>query len=182
MGSDRLDSKPRKPRTARSIKRVAASASELTDHPLAGARSHVPLSRPSFGCSASEFAWSRLSGRAKRPLFTRNVHLERRKNNVDAITVFIDAMKASMCRGVGASHMIAVVRELFTRREPWRFANDFVTFDDEPRAVGMEDDPLPSQQRHTAVRRIVNRDEIDERVRLVRRKAGPAVVIAQLVE
>jgi hypothetical protein len=115
-------------------------------------------------------------------LFPRYRHFECRQDDVDAVSEFVDAVKASARLGVHAGHVITVVGELFAGRQVRRFAHDFVAFDDEARAIAVNDDPFPPEQRDGAIRTILNRDEIDERVRFVRRQGNATMVIAEPVK
>ena len=101
---------------------------------------------------------------------------------MDLVPMFVDAMKTSMRRRVAAGHMVTVIGKLFARRDSWRFADNLVAFDHQPRAVGVQHDPFAAKQGHRAIGGIVDRDEIHERMGLVRWQTRPAVVIAQLVE
>ena len=94
----------------------------------------------------------------------------------------VDAMETAVSARVVAGHVIAVIGKLLARREARGFADDLVALDHEAAAVGMEDHPFAPEERDGVVRRVVDRDEIDERVGLVRRQARAAVVIAEFVE
>lgn len=96
--------------------------------------------------------------------------------------MFVDAVKTPVRDRVTARDMIAVVRKLLTRGEARGLTDDLVTFDDELAAVGVGDDPFPAQQRHGAVGGIVDRDEVDERVRFVSGERRPAIMIGEFVE
>ncbi len=78
--------------------------------------------------------------------------------------------------------MVTIVGELFARREARCLADDFIALDHEARAVGMQHDPFAPQQCDRAVGSIVDRDEVNEGVRLVGRETGPAEVMTQFVE
>ena len=101
---------------------------------------------------------------------------------MNSVTLLVHAVKTAMRRSVSAGDMVAVIRKLLARRQPRCFADNFVTFNHQPCAVGVQDDPLSPEQRHATVGGIMNGDEINERVRLVGRQAGTAVMITQLVE
>ena len=70
---------------------------------------------------------------------------------MDFQPVLIDAMKAPLGDGIASRHMVTVVGELLTRRDPWRLTDDFVAFDDQARAIVMDDDPLASEQRDRVI-------------------------------
>jgi len=91
-------------------------------------------------------------------------------------------MKAAVRDRVAAGHMIAVVREFFSRSEPRSFANDFVAFDHELTAIRVHHDPFASEQSHYPVRAVFDRDKIDEGVRLISGQRWPTVVVSELVE
>lgn len=101
---------------------------------------------------------------------------------MDEIPVFVDAVKTSVCTRIAPRHMVAVVGKLLAGREARRFPDDPVAFDHQTRAVRVQYDPFAAQQCDAAIGGILNRDEIDEGVRLVRRQARAAVVVAQLVK
>lgn len=98
------------------------------------------------------------------------------------ISQFVDPVKTAVGGRIGASHMIAVVGKLFSRSQLWRFAHDPIAFDHQPGAVGVLDDPFPTQQGDGAVGAIADGNEINEGMRLVRRKTGAAMVVAEFVE
>lgn len=94
----------------------------------------------------------------------------------------IDAMKTpARTRGAGGD-MVAVVGKLFARGQSRSFADDFIALDHELTAVGVSDHPFASEQRDGVIGAVVNRDEIHERMRLVRRQAFSPVVIHEFVE
>jgi len=101
---------------------------------------------------------------------------------MNAFAEFIDAMKATVGAGVDPRDMIAIVGKLLTGREVGRFADDLVAFDHEAGAVAMQHDPLSAQQRHLSIRRILDRDEVNERMWLVSRQARSAMMVTELVE
>ena len=86
---------------------------------------------------------------------------------MDFLSVFVDAVKASVCDRVASCDVITVVRKFLAGRESRSFADDLVSFDDELAAVGMGDHPFASEKRDRAVGAIFNRDEVNERVRLI---------------
>ena len=91
-------------------------------------------------------------------------------------------METTVGGRIEAGDVVAVVGKPLAGREARGLADDFVALDDEARAIGVQHDPLAAEQRDSVVRGVVDRDKIDERVRLVRRQARAAVVIAQFVE
>ena len=86
---------------------------------------------------------------------------------MDAIAVFVDAVKTSMGGRVAAGHVVTVVRELLARCESRRFTNDFISFDHELAAVGVSHHPFASEEGHRSIRTILDRDEINKRVGLI---------------
>ena len=116
-------------------------------------------------------------------IFTRrDAQFERREVHVDFPAGFINAMETAAHDGIVAGHMVAVVGELFAGGEPRRFTDDLVAFDYQMRAIAMRDDPLASEQGDDPVGTVVDGDEIDEGMRLVRRQAAAAMMIAEFVE
>jgi hypothetical protein len=112
----------------------------------------------------------------------RNVHVERRKDDMNPVSILVDPVEAAMRRSVTASDVVAVIGKLFAGREARRLTDNLIAFNNKPRAVGMHHDPFPTEQRNRAIGGILNRDEVNKRVRFVRRQARAAVVIAQLVQ
>ena len=84
--------------------------------------------------------------------------------------MLVDPMKATVSNRITTGHMITVVGELFARRKSWSFANDFVAFDNELASVGVGHHPFSAEQRDRAVRAILDGDEVDERMWLIRRE------------
>ena len=98
------------------------------------------------------------------------------------IAQLIDPMKTAVRGGIGARDVVAVVGKLFSRSQLWRFAHDAVAFDHQARAVGVLDDPFPTQQGDGAVGAVPDGNEINEGMRLVRRETRAAVMVAEFVE
>ena len=98
------------------------------------------------------------------------------------VAEFVDAVEATVRHRIEAGHMIAVIGEMLAGCQTRGFPHDFVALDDELGAVAVFDHPFAAQQRDRPVGTIADRDEIDERVRLVRRQTCPTVVVAELVE
>jgi hypothetical protein len=94
----------------------------------------------------------------------------------------IDTVKTALGASRPGGHMVAVVGKLLSRGEARGFAHYLVTFDHELAAVFMGDDPFATEQRDGVFGAVVNRDEINKRVRLVRRQALAPVMIHELVE
>ena len=99
-----------------------------------------------------------------------------------AIAVFVHPMETSVRRGVAAGYMVTVVGKLLARAQARSLSDDLVSFNDQARAVGVNDDPFPAEQRHCPIRRVLDGDKVDKSVRLVLRKTGPAVMVTQLVQ
>lgn len=94
----------------------------------------------------------------------------------------VHAVEAALRRSIEARDVVAVVGKLLPRLEPRLLADDAVALDDESRAVAVLHHPFAAEEGHGAVGAVLDRDEIDERMRLVRRQTRPAVVVTQLVE
>ena len=101
---------------------------------------------------------------------------------MDLVAAFCDAVKAPQRGGVFAGDVVTVVGERFTRCQARSFADDFVAFDHHAMAVRMFDHPLATQQRDRLVRAVVDGDEVDKRVGLVRGQTATPMMVDQLVE
>jgi hypothetical protein len=101
---------------------------------------------------------------------------------MNPVTVIVDPMKASMCGGIAASHVITVIGKLLARPKARRLAHDLVAFDDQTGAIRVHHDPLSTQQRHRSLGGIMNGDEVNERVRLVGGQTCPSVMVTELVQ
>ena len=94
----------------------------------------------------------------------------------------IDAVETpTRTRGAGGD-MIAVVGKLFAGSQTRSFAHDFVALDHELTAVGVHDDPFPTEKSDRAIRTIFDRDEVNEGVWFIRRQRRPAVVIGEFIK
>jgi hypothetical protein len=71
---------------------------------------------------------------------------------------------------------------LFTRSEAWRFADDFLPFDDQVGSVEVLDHPFSAEERERVFRSVVNRDEVDESVRLIGGQTRAAMVVDEFIE
>lgn len=87
---------------------------------------------------------------------------------MNSISEFIHAVKTAVCLGIDARNMIAVVGELLPWGEMGSFTDDLIALDYQTRAVAMHDDPFAPEQCDGAIGPIFDRDEVDERVWLVR--------------
>ncbi len=87
-----------------------------------------------------------------------------------------------MRAGIAGSHMITVVRKMGTRGQSGGFANDFVAFHNQLRAVGVFDDPLSAQQRDRSVGIVANRQVVDEGVRSVGRQLFATVPVDEFIQ
>lgn len=94
----------------------------------------------------------------------------------------VHPVEATLGFGIAAGDMVTVVGKLFPGRETRGFAHDFVAFDHEPFAIGMQDDPFAAEQDYGVLRAVGDGDMVDKRVRLVRRQARSAMVIAEFIE
>lgn len=101
---------------------------------------------------------------------------------MDVSAQIIDTMETSTRSGGTSSDVIAVVGKLLSRRQPRRFSDDFVAFDHQLTAVRVSDDPFASKECDRVVGAVVDGDEIDKSVRLVRRQTFPSVVIHEFIE
>ena len=79
------------------------------------------------------------------------MHLERRQNDMNPVTLLVDAMEAAVRRGVTARNMIAVIGKLFAWRQSRGLTDNLVALDDQSGAIGMEHDPLSTEQGHAAI-------------------------------
>ena len=101
---------------------------------------------------------------------------------MNPVSVFVDPVETPVRAGVAAGHVVAVVGKLLAWREARRFTDNLVAFDDQPGAVGMHHHPFAAEESHRLVGGIPNGDEVDERMRLIRRQAGAPVVVAEFVQ
>lgn len=101
---------------------------------------------------------------------------------MDFFAGFIDAMEAAVSLSVFARNVIAVVRKSLPRSESRSFSDDLISFDHSVTAVFVFEYPFSAQQSDGPLRPILDRDEIDECVRLIRRKAASSVVVDEFVE
>ncbi len=98
------------------------------------------------------------------------------------VSQFVDPMKTAMGGGISSRHMVTVVGKLFTRSQLWGLAHDPIALNHESRAIGMLDDPLPTQQGDGAVGAIADGNKINEGMRLVGRETRAAVMVAEFIE
>ncbi len=97
-------------------------------------------------------------------------------------TAFIEAVKTARRARANRGDVITVVRKLFARRQARRLPNDTITFEDLLRTVLMFDHPFSAEQSHGAIGAVVNRDEVNKRMRPVLRQAFAAVMVDKFVE
>jgi hypothetical protein len=95
---------------------------------------------------------------------------------------FIHTVERPMRRRIASGHMVTVVRKFLTWREARRFSDNLVALDHQAAAVRVLDHPFPAQQRDGMVGSVANRNEVNERVRLVDGQGGSAVMVVELVE
>jgi hypothetical protein len=112
----------------------------------------------------------------------RHDHGKRRQEDVNFLSMLIDAMKASMRHGITTGYVIAIVRKLLARTEPGRLADNLIAFDHKLAAVSVRNDPLATKESHGAVRSILDRDEVDERVRFICRQRRPSVMVGKFIK
>lgn len=91
-------------------------------------------------------------------------------------------MKTPSGAGRAAGDVITVVGKLFTRSEAGRFADDFLPFDDQVGSVEVLDHPFSAEERERVFRSVVNRDEVDESVRLIGGQTRAAMVVDEFIE
>ena len=94
----------------------------------------------------------------------------------------VDPVKTPPCHSVHPGHVIAIVGKFLARREARRLANDPLALDHELAPIRMLHHPLAAQQGYGLLGLVPDRDEVDERVRLVRRQARPAMVVAEAIQ
>jgi hypothetical protein len=111
-----------------------------------------------------------------------NLHIKRRQEHVNSAVLFIAAVKAADHVSIATGDVIAVVTEGFARIEARRFAHNFVTFDDHLFAIDLLDNPFTTKQFDHEIRPIVNRDEVDKRMRHPLRQIRSAAMIHETVE
>ncbi len=135
-----------------------------------------PRSPVFVGWKASEFA------RGVAAQSVGNRHLEGGQNHMDVSAQIVDPVKAPARTGGAGGYMVAVIGKLFAGGQPRGLAHDLVAFDHELAAVGVGDDPFATEQGDGVLGAVMNRDEVNEGVRLVRRQALPPVMIHEFVE
>ena len=101
---------------------------------------------------------------------------------MNPLPLFVDAMETAVSRRVAAGDVVTVVRKLLAGSDPRCFSNDLVAFNDQTRAIRVNHYPFTSEQRHRPIGRVMNCNEINERVGLVGRQTRAAVMITQLVQ
>lgn len=101
---------------------------------------------------------------------------------MDRTTSLIRAVKAALGDGIATGHVIAVVGETFAGSDARGFTDDFIALDHATAAVFGGDDPLATEQSDGVLRRVSDRNKVNERVRLVSGQALPPVVIHEFFE
>ena len=101
---------------------------------------------------------------------------------MNLLPLLVDSVKTPVRHRITTSDMVAVVGELFARSQTRRFAHNLVAFDHELTAVGVHDDPFPTEKSDRAIRTIFDRDEVNEGVWFIRRQRRPAVVIGEFIK
>ena len=101
---------------------------------------------------------------------------------MNPLPVFVDAMETAVGRRVATGDVVTVVRKLLARPDPRCLAHDLVAFNDQTSAVRVNHHPFTSEQRHCPIGRVMNSDEVNERVGLVGWQTRAAVMITQLVQ
>jgi len=101
---------------------------------------------------------------------------------MNRLAEFINAMEAAMGAGVAGGNVVAVVGKMLARRQPGRLADNLFTLDDELGAVGILNHPFAAEQGDDSVGLVLDRDEIDERVRLSFRQAVAAMMVDEPVK
>ena len=95
---------------------------------------------------------------------------------------FVDAVKTPGGPGRAAGDMIAVVGKLFPGSEAGRFADDFFPFDDQVGSIEVLDHPFSAEERKRVFRSVVNRNEVDESVRLIGGQTRAAMVVDEFIQ
>jgi hypothetical protein len=108
--------------------------------------------------------------------------IEGRQEHMDATAKFVDAVERAGGAGGGAGDVVAVVGKLFAGREARGFADDFLAFDDEMGAVEVLDHPFAAEERERVFGAVVNRDEVDEGVRLIGGQTRATVMVDEFVQ
>ena len=101
---------------------------------------------------------------------------------MDPVSQLVGAMEAPRGPGVATGYVVTIIGKGLAGREPRCLADNLVALDHQSGVIRVFNHPLSPIKGHGPVRSVPDRDVVDERMRLVRGKAGPAVVIAQLVE
>ncbi len=94
----------------------------------------------------------------------------------------VDAVKAAARQRVHPGDVVAVVRKFFAGCEARGLADDAIPLNHQLAPIGMLHHPFSSQQGHGMLGLIADRDEVDERMRFVRRQAGAAVMMTKTVQ
>ncbi len=101
---------------------------------------------------------------------------------MDFFADLIHSVKASVGLGIGAGDVIAVIRKLFSGRKTRCLANNLVALNNQPRAVGVSDDPFSAEQGDGVFGSVLNRDKVNESVGFVGRQTRATVVVMEFVE
>ncbi len=109
-------------------------------------------------------------------------HFKGRQDHMDAAAEIVHAVKTPAGARVATGDVVAVVGKLFAGGEARGLADDLVAFDYELVAVVVLHDPFAAEEGHGVLGAVVQRHEIDERMRLVRRQRLAPVVIDEFVE
>lgn len=97
---------------------------------------------------------------------------------MDFTALIVHPVKTTAHGRICAGHVIAIVGELLARLNSRGLANNFVALNHEVAAVWVGEDPFATEEGDRAVGPVVDGDEVDESVRLVRRQAAATVVVA----
>jgi hypothetical protein len=95
---------------------------------------------------------------------------------------FIDPVEAATRSGIAAGYMVAIVGKMFTGGETGGLADDLIALNHEAGAVGVFDDPFAAEQRDRVFGGVLDRNKVDESVRLVRGQTHSAVMVSEFVE
>ena len=101
---------------------------------------------------------------------------------MDAAPVVRDPVKTSVDHRIAARDVVAVVGKLLARRQSGSLTHNFVALDHQASAIAVHHDPFAPEQGDRVVRRVVDCDEVDKSVGLVRRQRDAPVVVTQFVE
>ena len=101
---------------------------------------------------------------------------------MNQLAEFVHPVEGATRTGVAGGDMIAIVREMLAGRQARRLADNLVPLDDEATAIGLLDHPFSAEQGDRAVGFVLDRDKIDERMRLALGQAIAAMMMDEPVK